>query len=146
MKLILTSDVEGVGKVRDVIDVKSGYANFLLRGKLAVNATTENMKKLEAELAELARIEAENKAKAIKIRDEIKGKTVKLFAKAGPEGRLYGAVTTADIAEAIKSETGHEIDKRKIDSPNIKEEGIFDIKVKLYTNVEAALKVDVKRK
>lgn len=146
MKVILLKDVDGIGKIRQVVDVKSGYAtNFLFPNNLAAKATPENMKKLEKELAEIAAEEARIKAEAVKIKDQLNGKTVKLEAKGGPEGKLYGAVTSQDIADAIEKETGIKTDKRKIVFSTIKQTGSYPVKVKLHPEVEASITVDIQR-
>lgn len=146
MKVILKADVEGIGKIRDIVNVKTGYANnYLIKNKLAVTATDENMAALNAELEKIAETEAEIRAQAEIIRDKLKGTSVLVKAKSGPEGRLYGAVTASDVAEAIKAETGFDIDKRKIVCPSIKDSGTYDAKLKLHAKVECDIKVNVEK-
>lgn len=144
MKVILLKDVPDVGKIRQVVDVKEGYArNFLIKKKLALPANDENMKILEEQLAQIAANEAQIKADAQQIKDQIEGKEVLLKVKSGPEGRLYGAVTSQEIADALKRNEHVDIDKRKIVSDTIKNTGSYDIKIKLHPQVEALIKLIV---
>ena len=138
MKVILLADVQGVGKQQQVIDVKSGYANnFLFKKGLAVVANEENMKALNEQLAIKRAEEAAIKAEAERVRDVINGQSIKVSASGGPDGKLYGSITSIDIASAIKDQFGEEIDKRKIvlASP-IKSAGTYTVKCKLHTGVE----------
>ncbi len=146
MKVILLKDVDGVGKIRQIVDVKSGYANnYLLPNGLAVKSTPENMKKLEQELKRIAAEEALHKEEAEKLKSMIDNKTITLKAKGGPEGKLYGAVTSQSIAEAIQQTTDIKIDKRKIVSSAIKQTGLYTVNIKLHPEVEAVINVNVER-
>lgn len=146
MKVILLKDVDGIGKKRQVVEVKTGYAaNYLLPNSLAVKSTPENMKKLEDELAVIAATEALLKEEAEKIKDKIEGTTVFLTARGGPEGKLYGAVTSQNIADAIDAAVKIKLDKRKIASGSIKEAGCYPVKIKLHPEVEASVTVNVER-
>jgi large subunit ribosomal protein L9 len=146
MKVILLKDVDGIGKKRQVVEVKTGYAaNYLLPHSLAVKSTPENLKKHEDELAEIAATEALLKEEAEKIKAKIDGAAVALKAKGGPEGKLYGAVTSQNIADAIHAAVGIKLDKRKIASGPIKEAGQYPVKIKLHPEVEASVTVDVER-
>ncbi len=140
MKVILIKDVPDVGKIRQVVDVKEGYArNFLIKKKLALPANEENMKVLEAQLSQIAAEEARIKAEAEKIKQQINNKEIILKVKSGPEGRLYGAVTSQEIADALKKNENVEIDKRKIVSDTIKNTGKHEIKIKLHPQVDAVI-------
>lgn len=145
MKVILLEDVQGIGKKRDIKNVKTGYANnFLIKKGKAVQATAANLKKREEEI----RVEEENRKKAIENANEMKGvlesKTVDVFAKSGPDGRLYGSVTSMDVSKAIKRDIGVEVDKRKIVMDNIKNQGSYTVRVKLFEDISAGLDINVK--
>ena len=145
MKVILQQDVKGQGKKGQMVEVSEGYArNFLLPKKLAVAATadainTMNLKE-KARKAEEARLKAEAEAIAAKLKDC----QVKLTAKAGAGGKLFGAVTGKEIAEALEKQEGIKIDKKKIDlAAPIKQTGDTEVTVKLFPEVSAKLKVTV---
>lgn len=144
MKVILKQDVPDVGKKMQIIEVKDGYAqNYLFRKKLAVPATDENMKALEAELAEIAAREAEIKAEAEKVKEVINLKTYALKVKCGSSGKLYGAITNQEIADCIGEKAGVSVDKRKISFDTIKSTGNYEIKIKLHPQVEAKVFLSV---
>ena len=146
MKVILTENVEDLGKKMQIVDVKQGFANnFLFKKNLALPATKENIKKLEKELAEIAANEAELKALAEKNKELLDGYTMTMKVKSGPEGRLYGAVTTQEIADMLYTQKNINIDKRKIICDTIKDLGIYDIRIKLHQQVEAVIKLEVER-
>jgi large subunit ribosomal protein L9 len=144
MKVFLREDVKNLGKIGEVVNVSDGYArNFLLPKKLAVEANTRNIKEFEHN----KRIIQE---RAAKIRDASKATANKLSAlsivikaKAGEEEKLFGSVTTMDIAEALKAE-GYEIDKKKISLEEpIKRLGEYSVEVKIHPEVSATVKVQV---
>ncbi|WP_302826280.1 50S ribosomal protein L9 [Anaerofustis stercorihominis] len=144
MKVILLEDIKGIGKKREIKNVKTGYANnFLLKNGKAVEATKANIEKLEEEI----RLENENREKLIddakKAKAELEKISVDLKAKSGPDGKLYGSVTSMDVSDAIKKASGAEIDKRKIVMDNIKTEGEHKVKVKLFEDIEAMVKINV---
>lgn len=142
MKVILLKDIAGVGKQRQILDVKSGYANnFLFAKGLAVVANDENMKKLNDEIAAQKALEAQIKQEAVDVKNLINDKSVTLKAKSGPDGKLYGAVTSKDICEAINQNLNVDIDKRKVVSDNIKTTGTYTVKIKLHPEVEAQVNV-----
>lgn len=143
MKVILQQDVRGQGKKGQMIEVSEGYArNFLLPRKLAVAATADaiNTMKLKekAKKAEEARLKAE----AEEIAEKLKGCMVKLTAKAGTGGRLFGAITTKEISEGLEKQCGLEIPKQKLalDDP-IKSFGTFQVKAKLGFEVMGTVNV-----
>ena len=145
MKVILQKDVKGKGKKGQMIEVSEGYArNFLLPKKLAIAATTDaintmNLKE-KARKAEEARLKAEAEETAKKLKDI----TVKLTAKAGNGGRLFGAVTTKEISEALKAQYGVEIPKAKlVQEEPIKSFGTFEVKAKLYPEIQGVITVVV---
>lgn len=144
MKVILLEDIKGIGKKRGIKNVKTGYANnFLLKNGKAVEATKANIEKLEEEI----RLENENREKLIEEAKKAKSKlekiSVNLKAKSGPDGKLYGSVTSMDVSDAIKDASGADIDKRKIVMDNIKTEGEHKVKVKLFEDIEAMVKINV---
>ena len=144
MKVILTQDVKSQGKKGQLVDVSDGYArNFLLPKKLAVIATAENlntMKQQEARKAQEAAEKAEAEATAKKLKDM----TVKIAAKAGEGGRLFGAVTAKEVSEALSEQYGVNIAKTKLvlDEP-IKACGGYQIKAKLGYEVVGTVSVMV---
>ncbi|MBE5801410.1 MAG: 50S ribosomal protein L9 [Clostridiales bacterium] len=144
MKVILLCDVKGTGKKDDVLNVSDGYArNFLFPRKWAAEATPGAVKEIERKRAAEAKLEAERRAEAQKTADALKGKTVVLKVKCGEKGRLYGSITTQEIADALKAQHGVEIDKRKIDCEKVSQVGLVDITVTVYTGIKAAMKLSV---
>jgi len=145
MKLILTDDVDTLGKRGDVVDVADGYArNFLLPKKKAIKANDGAL--AQAESIREARIEADRKAKetAENIATQLVGSRVVLAAQAGDEGQLYGSVGAGDIVEGIKRFTGIELERGQvaIDNP-IKAIGLHEIQIKVHPEVEFPLTLDV---
>lgn len=145
MKLILTADVEPLGKRGDVVDVTDGYArNFLLPKRKAIKANAGALE--HAETIREARIEAERKAKeaAESIATQLVGSRVVLAAQAGDEGQLYGSVGVGDIVEGIARFTGIELERNQIHiSQPIKAIGLHEIVVKAHPEVEFPLTVDI---
>ncbi len=145
MKVILTQDVKAQGKKGDLINVSDGYANnFLLKKGLAKVATKQAINELEGKKGaeEYRRTQEEEKAK--NIADRMKEFTVKLTAKSGKEGKLFGSITSKDVAQALKEQYNIEVDKRKIDLPDgIKTCGTRDVNVSLYHGVTGTFKVQV---
>lgn len=145
MKVILQQDVRGQGKKGELKEVSDGYArNFLFPRKLAVEATADNINTMKLqEKAKQAQI-AKEKAEAREIADKLKELAVKISAKAGSNGKLFGAVTSKEISEALAAQHGIEIEKNKIvQADPIKTYGTFEVKVKLGYEISAALKVMV---
>lgn len=144
MKVFLKEDVKNLGKMGDVVNVSEGYArNFLLPKKFAVEANTKNLKEFEHNKRiiqeKAAKIKDASKATA----DKLSALTLKIRAKAGEEEKLFGSVTTMDIAEAFKAE-GFEIDKKKILlAEPIKRLGEYTVEVKIHSEVNATVKVQV---
>ena len=144
MKVILKADIKGVGKKDQVINASDGYArNYLFPRKLAEEATANalhvvNAKKENERKKKLAELEAAQKLAA-----ELKGKEVTINAKAGDSGRLFGAITNKDVAEAINSEFNLSIDKKKVVVNTIKVAGTYEVEVKLYPEVSTKMKVNI---
>jgi large subunit ribosomal protein L9 len=145
MKVILTHEVSGLGTAGDVVDVKDGYGrNFLMRRGLATGWTKGFEKQVAA-------IQKGRQIREVKSLDEAKGlrgqletKTIKVAAKAGKSGRLFGAVTPGDVADAVKAAGGPQLDRRKIElSSSIKSTGLFEALVRLHPEVQATLRLDV---
>ena len=148
MKVLLLSDVKGQGKKGDVLNVSDGYArNFLFPKKLACEVDAAVLNDLKNKEAAKKRKEELERQAAKELAEKLASLTVKITADAGNEGRFYGAVTSKDIAECLKSQFKIEIDKRKIalDAP-IKSFGTYKIDVKLYTDVVGKLTVMVVEK
>ena len=146
MKVILQADVKGQGKKGQMVNVSDGFArNFLFPKNLAVEANANNINLMNQKKAsEAARIERE-RAEAQEIAKKIKDVPVVISAKAGNGGRLFGSITSSDIADALKAQMGIEIDRHKIVlDENIKQFGSYQVKVKLYTEVIGTLTVAVK--
>ena len=146
MKVILTQDVKSQGKKGDVINVSDGYANnFLIKKGLAVMATNENMnilKNKNASEEHKRQVELDN---AKELKGKLDGKEVVLSTKAGEGGKLFGSVTSMDIADAVKKSLGIEVDKRKVLlKDNIKTAGIYEVEIKLHKDVTAKVKVNIK--
>ena len=145
MQVILQQDVKGHGKKGQLVNVSDGYArNFLLPRKLAVEATAENLNTMKLqEKARLAK-QAEEKAQAQAVAEQLKTLTVRLTAKAGTGGRLFGAVTTKEIADALKAQHSVDINKANLvlEEP-IKSFGTYELKAKLGYDVTGTVKVTV---
>ncbi|MEG0919229.1 MAG: 50S ribosomal protein L9 [Anaerovoracaceae bacterium] len=145
MKVILLENVKGKGKAGDVIKVSDGYArNMLFPKNLAKEATAGNIKNLERKKAEHEAEVAANKAAALAEAEKIKEMEVVIKSKGGEGGKLFGSITSKDIAEEFAKIADFTIDKKKIvlDSP-LRSAGDYSVKVKLFTEVSAELKVKV---
>jgi large subunit ribosomal protein L9 len=145
MKLILTHEVSGLGEAGDIVEVKDGYGrNFLLPRGLATPWTKGGQKQVDAltKGREVRAINDVEQAKSVKGR--IEAMPVKVPAKAGQSGRLFGAVSNGDIAEAVKAAGGPELDKRKIEVKQaVKSLGSYEATVRLHADVAATLKFEV---
>lgn len=144
MKVVLKQDVKSLGKKGELVNVSDGYArNFLFPKNLASEANAQAMSELKnKEQAEKYRIETETAA-AKAAAAKISGKTVKVVAKAGQNGKLFGSVTSKEVAAQIKADFGVELDKRKVDVEDIKSFGTYPVTVKLNHGVTASLYVQV---
>ena len=145
MIVILNRDVKGTGKAGDVVKVSDGYArNMLLPKGYATEATDGNIRNLEKQKALLAQKKAEEKAAAEKLSEDLKDKKVVIKTKAGEGGKLFGSITSKDIAEAAGKQLNLKIDKKKIQlSSPIRSLGRFDIEIKLYPEVVGVLTVEI---
>jgi large subunit ribosomal protein L9 len=144
MKVILTQDMDSMGLAGEIVEVARGYArNYLIPKKVALEATQDNIKRTEAQrkTVEVKRIKL--KEDALKIKERLADVVITISQKAGEEEKLYGSVTSMDIAEQLEKQ-GITIDRRKIvlDKP-IKSLGEFSVPVKLHSQVSAPIKVIV---
>lgn len=145
MKVVLLQDVKSIGKKGELKEVSDGYArNFLLPRKLAKEANAQAMNELKnAEAAKEYKIKTETE-QARKNAEAISGKTVKIYAKAGQGGKLFGSVTARELAEEIGRQFGVQVDKRKVVLENeIKAYGTYNFEVKFYNGITASLSVAV---
>lgn len=145
MIVILNRDIKGTGKAGDVVNVSDGYArNMLLPKGYATEATEGNIRNLEKQKAIAAEKKAEEKAAAVQTAEKISALSVEIKTKAGEGGRIFGSITSKDIADALKAQHNITVDKKKIqlDSP-IKQTGEITVDIKLYSEVNAKLKVVV---
>ncbi len=144
MKVILTADVKGLGKKGEMVNASDGYArNYLFPRKLAVEANAQALNELKnREAASKHRAETEL-SEAQEAARKINAMTLHLKANAGASGKLFGSITSKEIAERIKEELGVEVDKRKISVDDIKSYGTYEAEVKLLAGVTAKLYVVV---
>ena len=145
MKVVLLKDVKNIGKRDEILNVSDGYArNFLFPQKLAVEATPGALKEIERKRAAQDAREAERGAEAKEKAARLAGKTITLAVKCGEKGRLYGSVTAAEVADALEQQHGIAVDKRKIElGDSIREVGVREISVWLYTGVTTSMKLSV---
>lgn len=147
MKVIFLQDVKGSGKKGELKNVADGYArNMLLPKGYAVEATPENMNKLEgAQASAQHKIDVDVQA-AKDAAAKIKGKKVEIVAKAGSNGKLFGSVTAANVADALSQQLGVKVDKKKIVlSTDIKNFGSYTATVKLYNGIAETIDVEVSK-
>ena len=145
MKVILQQDVKGKGKKGQMIEVSDGYArNFLLPKKLALEDTADHVNTMRMNDKATAERQAKEKAEAMALRDKLKDTVITVTAKGGGAGRLFGAVTSAEVADALSAQTGIAVDKRKIvmEDP-IKNVGTYTLKLKLGYEISADLNIQV---
>ncbi len=145
MKVVLLKDVKNVGKRDDILTVSDGYArNFLFPQKLAAEATPGALKEIQRKRAAQDAREAEMKAEAQAKAALLRNKVVTLPVKCGEKGRLYGSVTTAEVADALEAQHGIKVDKRKLDIGDpIREVGVREISVWLYSGITTPMKLNV---
>lgn len=145
MIVILNRDVKGTGKAGDIVKVSDGYArNMLIPKGYAKEATEGNVRNLEKQKAIAAEKKAEEKAAAQALAEKIGGVSVSIKTKAGEGGRIFGSITSKDIADALASQHKLTVDKKKIQLDNpIKQTGELTVDIRLYPEVAAKLKVTV---
>lgn len=145
MKVILLDNIKGVGKKDEVINASDGYArNFLFPKKLAVEANSENMSKLKAKQDANEYKKSQEKEEAQKQAEKLKGILLKIAVKSGENGRIFGSITSKEIADSLKEQYKIEVDKKKIDLKEpIKTLGSFTVSIKLYEGVVGSLKIQL---
>jgi len=142
MKVMLKVDVKSVGKAGEIINAKDGYArNFLIPKGIAVEATPEIMKEVAAKTASLEHHAMEQRQAAVENGAKLDGTTVEIMARGGAN-KLFGAVTSSEVAQAIAAATGIEVDKKRVTIPEIKTYGDYTANIKLHP--EVAVNVTVK--
>lgn len=145
MKVILKADIKGVGKKDEVINASDGYArNFLLPKNLAVEANNDNMTKLKAKQDAKKYQKDQEKEEALKVADKLSKILVKIKVKAGENGKIFGGVSTKEIAQELEAQYKIKVDKKKIDlKETIKTLGSTTIEIKLFEGVIGKVKIDV---
>jgi large subunit ribosomal protein L9 len=145
VKVVLRDDVENIGRKGDLIEVTDGFArNFLVPRGLAMKATKGVVQQAEAMRRNREARDARDREAAQALADQLTGKRIELRARAGEGGRLFGSVTSADVADAVRAQTGVELDRRKTQlAEPLKELGAVEVPVKLHADVEVILTVDV---
>ena len=142
MKVILLQDVKGVGKKDEIVNASDGYArNFLFPQKLAVEATPGAMKGIEKMRKAEADREAERRANATATAAKLRGQVIRMQVKCGAQGRLYGSITSAEVAAELEKQHGVKIDKRDIKCENIRVVGDVEIEVRVYKDISAKMTV-----
>jgi len=145
MKVIFIQDVKGTAKKGDLKEVADGYArNMLLKKGLAIEATPENINKLQGQKASAQHKKDVEKQNAEEVKALIDGKKITIAAKAGSGSRLFGSVTSAQIAQEIEKQLGSKVDKKKIVlKSDIKAFGSFSAEIRLYTGISANISIEV---
>lgn len=145
MKVILLEDVKSLGKKGDIVNVSDGYArNAILPKKLGIEATSKNLNDLKLQNQHADKVAAENLANAKELAKTVEQQKVVIKIKAGEGGKIFGSVSTKEIAQAAKEQTGLELDKKKMHLPDgIKALGTYEVPVKLHPQVTAKLTVQV---
>jgi len=145
MIVILKKDVKGTGKAGDVVKVSDGFArNMLMPKGIAVEATNKNVRTIEKEKALRAEKIANEKKAAEKRAEEMASEKLVIQSKGGDNGKLFGSITSMDIAKAFKEQMNLDIDKKKILlAKPIKTAGSFKVEVKLYTEISAEIEVEI---
>lgn len=145
MKVILLSDVENLGKKGDIVETAEGYGrNYLIPRKLAKEANTMNMNQALQDKKVAEHRAAQRKDEAVMLAAQVEKVTVKLKLKVGANGKLFGAVTSKDVAEALIKQTGLEVDRRKIElNDTVKLPGSYTAVAKLHPEISAKFNVIV---
>ena len=145
MEIVLLEDLKSLGKKGDVVKVNDGYArNFILPKKLGVEANAKNLNDLKLQQAHADKVAAEQLAAAKEFAVKLADCTVELAVKSGEGGKVFGSVSTQEIAAAAKEQYGMELDKKKLQiAEPIKALGTYEVQVKLHREVTAKLKVHV---
>ena len=147
MKIILLQDEKKLGKKGDIIEVSEGYArNFVLPKKIGVEATAKNLNDLKLQKSNEEKVAKEQLDKAKAMAELLATKEVIVGIKAGENGRTFGSVSTKEIGQALKAQTGIEVDKKKIVlAEAIKNFGVYEVPIKLHPQVTGTIKVKVQQ-
>jgi large subunit ribosomal protein L9 len=145
MDVILIQDVDNLGSAHEKVGVKNGYArNYLIPRKLAIEANPSNLKQLEERMKQLKKKEAKLMAEVNKVIEVLKSSPLKVGAKTGTSGKIFGSVTSVQLARAIRDQKGYEIDRRRIHIlDEVKELGTFKAKVDFGNGNEAEIEFEV---
>ncbi len=145
MKVILIEDVKSLGKKGEIVNVSDGYAkNKLIPGKLAVEANGKNMNDLKLQKQHEDKVAQENYEAAQALAKELEGKVVKVSVKSGEGGKVFGSVSSKEVAKAASDQLGLELDKKTMQMDEaIKTLGYHDVTIKLHPKVSAVLRVNV---
>ncbi|MBR5618905.1 MAG: 50S ribosomal protein L9 [Clostridia bacterium] len=144
MKVILTQDVKSLGKKGEMVSVADGYArNFLFPRGLAAEANAQSLTELKNREQAAQHKIAVDTQNARDAAAQIEGKTVRVSAKAGANGKLFGSVTAKEVAENLKKQYGVDADKRKISMEDVKAYGTYEAEIKLYSGISAKIYVQV---
>lgn len=145
MKVILLQDVKSLGKKGEIVSVSDGYArNMILPKKLGVEANGKNLNDLKLQNQHAEKVAQENYEAAVKLADEIRDKQVTVKIKAGEGGRIFGSVSTKEIAAAAREQLDLELDKKKMQlTEGLKTLGVHEVPIKLHPKVTTTLKVHV---
>ena len=145
MKIILLQDEKKLGKKGDIVEVSEGYArNYVLPKKIGVEATPKNLNDLKLQKSNEAKVAQEQLDHAKAMAELLASKEVVVSIKAGENGRTFGSVSTKEIGQALKAQTGIEVDKKKLVLPEaIKSFGVYEVPIKLHPKVTGTIKVKV---
>ncbi|MCR5430687.1 MAG: 50S ribosomal protein L9 [Eubacterium sp.] len=145
MKVILLEDVKSLGKKGEIVEVNDGYArNFILPKKKGVEADSKNLNDLKLQKKNDAKVAQEKLDDAKALSEELATKSITIKMDAGVEGKLFGSISTKDVANEAKKQLDLEFDKKKVVLPeNIKQLGTYDVKIKLHPEVQATLTIKV---
>lgn len=144
MKVILVQNVKSLGKIGDIVNVADGYArNALFPKKLAIEATKENLSNLSDQKAHIAHVAELQLKEAQELAKKIEAAQLNITAKLGANGKLFGSVTSKEIAEKLAKLTKSTIDKRWLDCEGFKTAGAHDVTIKLHPEVKAVLRVNI---
>lgn len=145
MKVILLTDVKSLGKKDDIVEVSDGYArNYIIPQKKGIQATAENLNNLKLQKANREKIAKEQYEAAQALAKDIESSPISIKIKLGAGGKLFGSISTKEIAQVLKDQKNIDVDKKKIVLADpIKELGTYDVKVKLHKDVNCTLTVKV---
>lgn len=147
MKVLLLQDVKSHGKKGEIIEVNDGYAkNFLIKKKMAIQATNQVINETNQKKASEARKLEIERQEAIKLAERLNGNTIVVEIACGESGKMFGSVTAKEVSESLQK-AGYDIDKKKINLKEpIKSFGVFSVEVKVYANVNATINISVVKK